>query len=129
MVHHTRIDFGIGWSISAPDAGEPVIEAQFEMRKWFVVKKVTIPVVEIIVLVVAYFDHAVFCPESVAVIIPHLMMEYFDGPVVQVFPIEKADPLFLWRVNPCNHNQQSDATQKQYGFIVFHAKEVTAELS
>jgi hypothetical protein len=67
------------------------------MGKRLVVKKVPIPVVEMIIGVISHFNHPLFSPESVAIIVPYLMVKDFDGPVAQVFPIKKGNPFFLLR--------------------------------
>ena len=65
------------------------------MRELILIKQTAKLVVELVVLVVAYFQDAVFHAISVAKIFAQLMLGNFDYPAIQVFAIEQADPLTL----------------------------------
>jgi hypothetical protein len=111
MIHHSGIDFRIGGCIFSPDTGKPVIKPQLEIGKGFVVKQVPIPVIEMIILIIPYFDHALFRPEGIPIIIPCYMMINFGSPSFQISSIEKWDPFFFGSGIKCKRNQDE---QKGY---------------
>jgi hypothetical protein len=57
---------------------------------------VPIALIELIVLVVAHFDYPIFSSKGVPVVIAHFMVVDFDGPIFQVFTIEKLNPFFFF---------------------------------
>lgn len=54
-----------------------------------------ITVVELLILIITDFYHAILSSECVAIIISHFMVKNFYDPVVEVFTVEKFDPIFF----------------------------------
>ena len=56
-----------------------------------------IAVVELLILVITYFNHAIFSTKSIAIIVSNLVMKNLYRPVVKVFSVEEFDPFFFGR--------------------------------
>ena len=75
-------------------ADKPIHDAQSVIREFlFRVKDVAELFVELLVLVIGYFQYAVFDAKGVLVIIAYFVARNLDRPVSQVLAVEQRDPL------------------------------------
>ena len=53
-------------------------------------------VVESVILIIPYFNEAVFHPEGIAIIFTHFMVIDLYDPVINIFPVKEGNPFFFW---------------------------------
>ena len=91
--HHAAVPDGVLRSARMPLIGEAVLHHQVITGERLLVIQVPVLLVEVIVLVVAHFNHAILHPKGVSEVLTHLVVVYLHNPVLYILPVEKRHPL------------------------------------
>ena len=93
MQHQTAVPESPSRSANGLFADETVLRPQTVVRELVLVEYVAEPAVKLVVLVLDHTQHAILDPERVEVIDAKVESFDFDLPILEVFAVEKFDPL------------------------------------
>ena len=109
MEHHATVAHIPSSTAGRLVARETVFYPQAVMRKRLLVINMAKLIIEVGVVVVAAFQHAIFYPKSIEVVVVEVVPRDFDVPAREVFSVEKLNPIFVGLLVAGSKKYQAEA--------------------